>query len=157
MSKRSLRLLAVLLVGAAVGGTGCASETPVAAKKPSPAQLEPIDGTTIKRVVLVPRAVERLDIQTVAVRSATPQEMAGVTPAGQGGRTVVPYDALVYDKAGAPFAYTNPKGLEYVRQAVILDGIKNKLAIVSAGPATGTNVVIVGAMELYGVETGVGK
>ena len=146
----------VLLVAGALGLAGCGEEQ-AAPTSPSPAYVEPIEGTNLKRVVLVPRAVERLDIRTVEVRPATPQEMAGVTPAGQVGRTAVPFDAVMYDKNGVPFTYTNPKDLEYVRQPITLDGIRNNLAVIAVGPPPGTRVVTVGASELYGVETGVGK
>lgn len=143
-------------LGLAVSGCAEVKET-TAAKKESPSHLEAIEGSTIKRVVLVPRAVERLGIQTTAIRPATPQEMEGVTPAGQSGRMAVPYDAIIYDRTGAPFTFTNPTDLTYVRQAVTVEGIKNKLAILSASPPAGTKVVTVGAIELYGAETGVGK
>jgi hypothetical protein len=83
--------------------------------------------------------------------------MAGIVPAGQGGRTAIPYDAVLYDNAGATFSYTNPKDLDYVRQPITVEGIRNKVAVLTAGPPSGTAVVTVGAAQLYGVETGVGK
>lgn len=154
--RRSWSRIALLLTLPAVGLAGCA-ETTAAAKKESPAHLEPIEGTAFKRVVLVPKAAERLAIQTVKVREATGQEMSGVTPTSQSGRTAVPYDAVLYDKAGATFTYINPKDFDYVRQPVTVEGIKSKVAVLSAGPPVGTSVVTAGAIELYGVETGVGK
>ena len=149
--------ITLFLVGVALALTGCAEVKESTAKKESPSHLEAIDGSTIKRVVLVPRAVERLGIQTVAIRQATPQEMEAITPAGQNGRMAVPYDAVIYDRTGAPFTFTNPTPLTYVRQAVTVEGIKNKVAILSTSPPAGTQVVTVGAIELYGAETGVGK
>src|SRR5688572_4073614 len=109
MPKRTHRVLALLLV-AAVGAAGCGEvDESSSSSANAPAQLEPIEGSTVKRVVLVPRAVERLDIRTAEVRSASPQEMEGIVPAGQPTRTAIPFEAVLYDKAGAPFAYTNPK------------------------------------------------
>lgn len=157
MPKQLSRILALVLMAAAFGaGCGEVEEASISSSD-APAQLEPIEGSTVKRVVLAPRAVERLDIRTAGVRPASPQEMEGVVPAGQPTRTAIPFEAVLYDKKGAPFTYTNPKEREYVRQAIALDGIKNNVAILSSGPPLGTQVVTVGGIELYGVETGVGK
>jgi len=152
----SLPRIALMLAFGLLGATGCAEKT-TTAKKPSPARVEAIDGSTIKRVVLEPKAVERLDIKTDKVRVATPEEMAGIVPAGQGGRTVVPFDAVLYDNTGATFAYTVPKPLEYLRQPITVEGIRNKVAVLTAGPPPETVVVTVGSVLLYGAETGVGK
>lgn len=149
--------IALVPAVALAGMTGCAKEETATKKKDKGASLVPIEGTTIKRIVLVPKAAERLGIDTVKVREATPQEMAGIVPAGQGGRTAVPYAAVLYDKTGATFTYTNPKDLDYVRQAITVEGIKENVAVLTAGPPPGTGVVTVGGAELYGVETGVGK
>lgn len=157
MPKPFTRILALFLVAAALG-TGCGEvEESTSSSSDEPAHLEPIENSTVKRVVLVPRAVERLGIKTAEVRPATPQEMEGIVPAGQPARTAIPFEAVLYDKKGAPFTYTNPKEREYVRQAITLDGIKKNVAVMSAGPPTGTRVVTVGGIELYGAETGVGK
>lgn len=154
-SARTRITLSLAAVGLAL--TGCAEVKESTAKKESPSHLETIEGSTIKRVVLVPKAVERLGIKTVPIRPATSQEMEGITPAGQNGRLAVPYDAVIYDKTGAPFTFTNPTSLTYVRQPITVDGIKNKVAVLSTSPPAGTQVVTVGAIELYGAETGVGK
>ena len=158
MAKPSPRILALVLVAAAFGAAGCGEvDESSSSSSDSPAHLEPIEGSTLKRVVLVPRAVERLGITTAEVRTASPQEREGLVPAGQAARTAIPFEAVLYDKAGAPFTYTNPKGWEYVRHPITLDGIKNNVAVMSAGPPPGTWVVTVGGIELYGAETGGGK
>jgi len=144
-----------LLTLAAFAFAGCA-KVDAEAKKSSASRVEAIDGSSIKRVVLNPGAEKRLDIQTAKVREATPQEIVGI-PAGLSSRSVIPYEALIYDKTGATFTYTNPKDLDYVRAAITVDGIKDKVVVLSAGPPLGTPVVTVGAVLLYGVETGVGK
>lgn len=145
----------VVLTVTVLGLGGCA-KVDDEVKQVSASRVEAIEGSSSKRVVLNPGAEKRLDIQTAKVREATAPEMAGL-PAGQSGRTAIPYEALIYDKNGATFAYTNPKDLDYVRQAVTVDGIKDKVVVLSAGPPLGTAVVTVGAVLLYGVETGVGK
>ena len=146
----SLLTIMVVVLG------GCA-ESKAAVKKVSPARVEPIEGTNRKRIVLVPKAAERLALRTVRVREATPDEMAGVVPADQSSRTAIHLDAVLYDKTGAAFTYVNPKGFDYHREPITIAGIKNKVAVLAAGPPTGTAVVTAGAAELYGVDTGVGK
>jgi hypothetical protein len=89
------------------------------------------------------KAAERLGIATGAVSAA-------------GAGTTIPYSALVYDKAGKTWVYTNPEGRDYVRQAIEVQRIDGDLAYLSSGPPVGTAVVTVGTAELWGVDTGVG-
>jgi hypothetical protein len=70
---------------------------------------------------------------------------------------IVPYAAVLYDVHGNTWAYTNPKPLTFVRHAIHIDYIEGDLAVLSDGPPSGTEVVIVGAAELFGAETGIGK
>jgi hypothetical protein len=70
---------------------------------------------------------------------------------------VAPYAAVLYDARGNTWAYTTPKPLTFVRQAIHIDYIEGDLAVLSDGPPSGTEVVIVGAAELFGAETGIGK
>ena len=51
-----------------------------------------------------------------------------------------------------PFTYTNPEPFAYVQQPITVDTIDASQAVLSAGPAAGTQVVTVGAAELLGVE-----
>jgi hypothetical protein len=158
MPKPSPRILALALVAAAFGAAACGEvEESSSSSSDDPAHLEPIEGSSFKRVVLVPRAVERLGIKTAEVRPASPQEKEGLGAVNLPGRNAIPFEAVLYDKTGAPFTYTNPKEREYVRHAITLDGIKNNVAVMSAGPPPGAWVVTVGGIELYGAETGVGK
>ena len=122
------------------------SEKPI---KSEPAKVEAIEGSEIKRVILTNKAAERLGIETAAVRL--------MTVAQRGARLVVPYSSMLYDLNGKTWVYTNPAPLTFVRQPISVDYIENDIAILSDGPAAGTLVVTVGAAELYGVETGVGK
>jgi hypothetical protein len=72
-------------------------------------------------------------------------------------RKVVPYAALLYGVKGETWVYTNPEPLVFVRQPIVVDHIEDDLAILSEGPEVGTEVVTVGAAELFGAETGVSK
>jgi multidrug efflux pump subunit AcrA (membrane-fusion protein) len=67
-------------------------------------------------------------------------------------RNVVPYAALIYDPEGKTYVYTSPKPLEYLREEVKVDRIEGDRVLVSRGPPAGTEVVTVGAAEVYGTE-----
>jgi hypothetical protein len=107
----------------------------------SPAAVEQISGTELNRITLTAEAAERLDVQTAATRS-------------DGKRTVIPYAAVLYDPDGRTWAYTSPKQLVFVRKDISVDRIDGDSAILTAGPSAGTQVVTVGADELWGVEYG---
>ena len=107
----------------------------------SPAAVEQISGTDLNRITLTAEAAKRLDVHTVAARS-------------NGKRTVIPYAAVLYDPDGRTWTYTSPKQLVFVRKDIDVDRIDGDEAILTAGPSTGTQVVTVGADELWGVEYG---
>jgi hypothetical protein len=219
------------------------AETPV---KAEPATVEHVEGTDFSRVILTPKAAERLGIETVAVREievtrkrspggeivpapaeevaggtwvrvplnesdlqkvdrsqpaevqagddvdaaimATPVETpaAGDAPqtsgalyyviegsgqklvpgqrvrvetplAGSGGlRKVVPHSSLIYGAHGKTWVYTSPEPLTYIRHPVVVDYVEDDLAVLSDGPPADTEVVSVGAAEVYGTEFEVG-
>jgi hypothetical protein len=105
-----------------------------------PATVEPIKGTDLSRVTLSAQAARRLGIKTAPVAREGER------------RTVIPYDAVLYAADGKTFTYTSPKPLVFVRHAISVDDIKGDRALLSAGPPTGTAVVIVGSQELFGTE-----
>ena len=72
------------------------------------------------------------------------------------GIVTAPYGALLYDRNGKTWAYTNPQPLVYVRSPVVVDYIKEGVVYLKEGPPVGTPVVVVGASELLGIESGVG-
>jgi hypothetical protein len=63
---------------------------------------------------------------------------------------------VFYEADGSTWVYVSPAPNTYVREPIVVQAIRNEQALLTAGPATGTNVVTVGAAELYGTETGVG-
>ncbi len=71
-------------------------------------------------------------------------------------RKVVPYSAVLYDLHGETWVYTSPEPLVFVRHPVRIDYIEGELAVLSEGPPSDTEVVTVGAGELFGAETGIG-
>jgi hypothetical protein len=67
-------------------------------------------------------------------------------------RKVMPYGALMYDKKGHTWTFTNPSPLVFVRAAVEVEDIEGDQVILAEGPPVGTVVVTVGATELMGAE-----
>jgi hypothetical protein len=71
-------------------------------------------------------------------------------------RKVVPYSSVIYDLKGDAWAYTSPAPLTFVRDRIGIDFIEGDKAVLSLGPVSGTEVVTIGAAELFGTEFGVG-
>lgn len=114
-----------------------------------PATVEAIEGSDVSRITLSADAAKRLGVETSPVREA---------PTGSGDADlVVPYAAVVYDAAGRTWVYANPDPLVFVRAEIRVDRIEGQDAFLSGGPPSGTQVVTVGAAELYGTEYGVGQ
>jgi hypothetical protein len=130
-------LLAVPLLLAACGGA--ANEEAGA----DPATVEQVKGTDIMRVKLTPEAAKLLGVRMGEVRSE-----------GTGSRTVIPYDAVLYDPDGGTWTYTSPHRLVYQRADIRIARIDGVSAILTRGPPAGTRVVTAGATEIWGVEYG---
>jgi hypothetical protein len=111
------------------------------------ATVEPIEGSDVARVTLSEDAARRLDITTAPVAEL----------GGGRARTAMPYAAVLYDPNGDTWAYTNPEPLVFVRSPITVVTIHGNRAVLSAGPAAGTQVVTVGAAELLGTEYEVGE
>ena len=109
-----------------------------------PASVEEVDDGEVARVTLTESAAERLDITTVAVESG-----------GKG--LVVPSDAIYLTADGLWWVYTNPEPLVFLRHEINITNEQGGLAVLSAGPPVGTEVVTVGVPELYGTEVGNGS
>ena len=78
--------------------------------------------------------------------------MAGATT-----QMVVPYAAVLYGVHGETWVYTNPEPLIFVRQPIEIDFIDGDLVVLLEGPEIGTEIVTIGAAELFGAQTGVSK
>jgi multidrug efflux pump subunit AcrA (membrane-fusion protein) len=134
------RLPAAGLAAAAMLLAGCQEVQEESTAGYEPAKLVPIKGTDdLKRVTFTPEGARRLRLRTASI-------------AGTGTRKVVPYAALIYDPQGRTFVYVMPRPLTFLRRAVEVDRIDGDRAVLSAGPAAGTRVVTVGAVEVYGAE-----
>ena len=147
MHVKHSRYVVVLLIFIALMVAGCSGSS-VTPPKIEPAIVEPIDGTELNRVTLTEKAVERLDIQTDLVSEVDVDGAA---------RSTVPYSSILYDLHGETWVYTNPEARTYIRAPITVEYIDDDLVVLSDGPALGTSVVTVGAAELFGTDTGVGK
>jgi hypothetical protein len=141
--KRIRFVIVALVASFAIGGgivAGCAS--PASAPAEEAIHIEKLE-SGLPRLTLSAKAAERLAVETVAVEET-------------GTRKVIPYAAVIYDAQGLTWAYAAVEALTFERAEIVVDEIVGDEAILSGGPAAGTEVVIVGAAELYGAETGVG-
>jgi len=148
--KNSKYLIIAVLIIAAIGVWGwqapgdAEADTTVGEE---PASVEHLEGTDLNRVTLTERAAERLDIQTAEARD---EQVNGAA------RRVIPYSAVIYDADGNAWTYTNPESLVFIREGITIESIDGDLAILTEGPAAGTQVVSVGGAMLFGTEFGVG-
>jgi uncharacterized protein YcfL len=145
---RNSKILAagVLIISCLLVACSTATGTTTTKDKYEPAVVEKTESGTV--VTLDEKAAVRLGIQTAAVADA------GTVREGSSGALAVPYSAILYDKDGNAFVYTNPGGLTFVRAPITVDYVEGDQAILSAGPSSGTEVVAVGVAELWGAETG---
>jgi hypothetical protein len=133
-----LALLAVVpLLVTACGGSS--ADEPAA----EPAVVERIAGTDVYRIRLSEETARRLALKTVAVQT-------------DGGKTAIPYRALLYSPAGEASVYVSSAPLIFERQAVVVDHIAGDRAVLSQGPPTGTRVATTGVSELHGMELAAG-
>lgn len=124
--------------------TGCGSTAASEEEAAGPALVEEVAGTDLFRITLTADAAKRLEVQTVAVEES-------------GANTVIPYSAVFYAATGETWAYVSPKPLTFVREAIVVESVDGDRAILSDGPAAGTNVATVGVAELFGAESGLGQ
>jgi hypothetical protein len=121
---------------------GCAEIESTTAEPYEPAALESTGPDRPARIILTEEAVDRVALQTTEVKTL-------------GKDLTVDHTALVFDKAGKPWVFTMVGPRTYVRAAIGIKEVQDKLVILSAGPPAGTQVVTVGAIELWGAELGI--
>jgi len=142
MQLRKQMMVAVLAL--CLGLSACAKSSDSEASGDGPAKLVETANPDVQQVVLTEEAATRLDIQMTATT-------------GFAGAAIIPYASVVYDADGAAWAYTSPKPLTFVRTPITVASIDGDEAHLSAGPASGTEVVTVGTAELFGTEQGIGQ
>ena len=101
--------------------------------------------TGIAKLTVTEHGLARIELKTEPVA------------AGTGTDVLLPYASLLYDANGKTWVYTNPAPRVFERQAVTVTKVEAGVVTASAGPAVGTPVVTVGAVELFGTEFNTGK
>jgi hypothetical protein len=130
----------VVTVAAAALLAGCAEIEVPLAEPYEPAHLESTGPDQPARVILTEEAQHRVQLQTTLVKP-------------HGADVSLDHAALVYDKKGKPWVFTVIGPLTYIRAAVGIKEVnENNMVILSSGPPAGTEVVTVGAIELWGTE-----
>jgi len=132
-----------LLAGTAACSSGSSSQPD--AQPPATLQTSKAGGPA--RVTLTDDAIHRIDLLTAAVRHA--RVAVGGRPASS---IVVPYSAVIYDSDGKSWAYAEVAPRVFVREPLTVAAVQGDAAVLSTGPADGTQVVTVGAPLLVGVE-----
>ena len=132
-------LASALAAVAAAGTLAACAEVPSNVVESQPYKVEEIKGSDLKRVILEDRTAAKIDLQTSALRQ-------------EGGRKVVPHEALIYSPDGDAFVYTRPKAQTYVRAPIEVERVEGDRVLLRAGPAAGTVVVTTGAAELLATE-----
>jgi hypothetical protein len=140
MTRHRLFLTGFALAALALGGCNNATTS---APKVEAITIEEQEPSGHKVLTLSEKAAERLGVETAAV-------------AGSGSAMSIPYAAIVDDAEGKTWTYVTSAPLVYERAEITVDQIDGDVATISAGPPAGTQVVTIGAAELYGAEIGVG-
>jgi hypothetical protein len=128
-----------LLVAVALALGGCTEVETETATGYEPSNIEPVKGTDLVRVTFTAEGAKRVGLQTGTVGR-------------RGTEKVVPYAALLYAPDGTTYVYTSSKPLQYLREQVKVDRIEGDRVFLADGPPVGTQVVTVGATEVYGTE-----
>jgi hypothetical protein len=140
MTKTASALLLVLALASAPVLAACGQAAAPAAD-PGPATLEEIDGSEVKKVIFSEDADAAIGVKTGTVAAGSTE-----------GKVTMPYAAVIYYTDGSTWTYTMPEPRTFVRAPVTVASIAGDVATLSAGPAPGTVVVVVGAPEILGAE-----
>jgi hypothetical protein len=135
-------VLGCVVAVAVATSAGCAEIESVTAEPYEPAALESTGPDKPARVILTEEAVDRVALQTTEVKAL-------------GKDLTVDHAALVFDKAGKPWVFSVIGPRTYVRATVTIKEVQDNVVTLSAGPPAGTQVVTVGAIELWGAELGI--
>ena len=130
------------VLGAVLLLAGCKEVEESSPPVHQPATVEELPGVDVKRVTFDEEGADRVSLS-----------MAQVSSTSDG--TVVPYAALIYDAHGIVWVYTSPEPLTFQRTEVVVDRIVDDRVYLTDGPEPGTQVVTVGATQVYGAELGI--
>jgi hypothetical protein len=141
-SARRAFLSCIVAVAAAAALAGCSEIESPTVEGYEPATLESAGPDGPITITVTEEAEHRLELQTSVIMA-------------RGNDLVVDYTALIYDKVGKPFVFTVVEPHRYVRANVGIKGIVDNQVTLTSGPPAGTQVVTVGAVELWGAELGI--
>ena len=147
MSLRLQRLgTRALVLLAAASLAACTEVKPADKEHYSPASITPVKGEKdLVSVTLTREGADRIDLATATVGARS------------GGGKVIPYAALLYEKDGSAFVYTNPHGLTFLRAHIEVDRVAGDRVLLREGPKVGTRVVTTGAPQVHGAELEYGE
>jgi hypothetical protein len=136
--------------------------------KDKPARVLPLpnQGSDLKEILALPTGippVENAKRSMLSVYYTVPGKDNGLAPnrrmrvelqqsGTEGMQKVVPYGAVYYDAKGEPWVYVAMAPLVFERQPVKVERVAGDLAVLTSGPAVGTQIVTVGAALLFGAE-----
>lgn len=102
------------------------------------------EGDGIYRITLSELAVQRLRFEYAEAKQS-------------GARMSLPYNTLLYDPTGKEWVYVGLTPTSFKRAPLKVAAIDGDTVYYTEGPAEGTKVVTWGAVELSGIEYGIGK
>jgi ABC-type oligopeptide transport system substrate-binding subunit len=153
-SKRNTRVWAAFALAAGLLLSACSeAESDEPTTDLSAAEVKAVKGSDLMSVTLIQSAINRLGVETTPVE--TRRVPVGYTGGPMVERRVVPYSAVLYDADGKTWAFVNTEGRTFMREPLTISYEKDGVAVLTAGPSVGTEVVTVGAVELYGSELGI--
>jgi hypothetical protein len=141
---RTRTIATLVVVAGCLVLSACGEVKKKSSEVEEPAQVVTLEGTDQEAVVVEENAAQRTGIETEPTRASTK------------GMVTIPHAAVFYGLEGEAWTYASPEPLTYVRTPIEIDHIDGDTAFLTNGPSPGTEVVIVGAPELFGVEEGVG-
>jgi hypothetical protein len=140
MSRTTFSTLLCLALLFSPAVAACTTASPDAEAEP-PASVQDVPGSDVKKVIFTADAAAAVGIETGPVSSAS-----------AAGTLKIPYAAILYYVDGSTWTYTVPEENTFLRVPVTVASISGQVATLTAGPAAGTPVVVVGAPEVLGAE-----
>jgi hypothetical protein len=151
-SARSCKIVAVVLAGFVVVMVKTPGHGQEEAVDEASVKVEDTPGREAKTLIFTAEAMERIGIQTEAVREVqvSKSRVAGAHKA-------VPHSAVTYDAEGNTWVYVNLASDTFMRVPVTIEFMDGDNVYLSTGPAVGEAVVTTGVPEMAGAEFGVGE
>jgi hypothetical protein len=152
--KNAMRWRAVIASGAfiaAVALAGCSAGTSTEAEVGrDPASVVALGGPDNLHLITLPSdAAAHIGLTTAPVTAVTP------STANHHATLAIALAAVLYDDQGVSWVYVQKAPLSFERAKVVIATVDGDTALLTSGPAVGTQVVTVGNAELDGSEYGV--